>query len=93
MISFGVLVGAIAVIGFLFYRVISGFLLPLFLAALLVVIFQPWFRYFIAKCGGRIRLAAVLTTISAVVVGIGPLALVGALAAWELWPDGGSAGQ
>ena len=84
MVSFGVLVGAIAVIGFLFYRVISGFLLPLFLAALLVVIFQPWFLYFIAKCGGRLRIAALLTTASAIVVAIGPAALVGALAVWEL---------
>ncbi|MEO8165922.1 MAG: AI-2E family transporter, partial [Betaproteobacteria bacterium] len=90
MVSFGVLVGAIAVIGFLFYRVISGFLLPLFLAALMVVIFQPWFRYFVAKCGGRVRLAAVLTTISAVVVAIGPATLIGALAVWEIWPGGGS---
>ena len=78
---------------FLFYRVISGFLLPMFLAALLVVIFQPWFRYFIAKCGGRIRLAAILTTISAVVVAIGPATLVGALAVWELWPGGGTTGH
>lgn len=93
MVSFGVLVGAIAVIGFLFYRVISGFLLPLFLAALLVVIFQPWFRYFIAKCGGRLRIAALLTTGSAIVVAIGPVALVGALAVWELWPGDGGAGH
>ena len=93
MVSFGVLVGAIAVIGFLFYRVISGFLLPLFLAALLVVIFQPWFRYFIAKCGGRLRLAALLTTVSAIVVAIGPAALVGALAVWELWPGEGGTGH
>lgn len=89
MVSFGVLVGAIAVIGFLFYRVISGFLLPMFLAALLVVIFQPWFRYFKSKCGGRIRWAAALTTVSAIVVVIVPATLVGALAIWELWPGGG----
>lgn len=92
MVSFGVLVGAIAVIGFLFYRVISEFLLPMFLAALLVVIFQPWFRYFIAKCGERIRLAALLTTASAIIVVIGPATLVGALAVWELWPGDGAAG-
>lgn len=93
MVSFGVLVGAIAVIGFLFYRVISGFLLPMFLAALLVVIFQPWYRYFMTKCGGRVRLAALLTTISAIVVALGPAVLVGALAVWELWPGGGTTGQ
>ncbi len=93
MVSFGVLVGAIAVIGFLFYRVISIFLLPMFLAALMVVIFQPWFRFFLDKCGGRIRLAALLTTISAIFVAFGPAVLVGALAVWELWPGGGKTGQ
>lgn len=92
LVSFGVLVGAIAVIGFLFYRVISGFLLPMFLAALLVVIFQPWFRYFIVKCGDRVHLAALLTTISAIVVVIGPAILVCALAVWELWPGDGATG-
>lgn len=93
MVSFGVLVGAIAVIGFMFYQVISGFLLPMFLAALLVVIFQPWFRYFIAKCQGRVRLAAFLTTISAIVIVIGPATLVGAFATWELWSGTGRSGQ
>ena len=33
MVSLGVLVGVIAIIGFLFYRVISGFLLPMFLGS------------------------------------------------------------
>lgn len=93
LVSFGVLVSAIAIIGFLFYRVISGFLLPMFLAALLVVIFQPWFRYFISQCRGNVRLAALLTTLSATVVVIGPGALIGALAVWEISPGLGGGGE
>jgi predicted PurR-regulated permease PerM len=87
IVSFAVLVGVIAVIGFLFYRVISGFLLPMFLAALLVVIFQPWYRWFFVRCKGRVRLAALLTTISAVVVVVVPTTLIVLLAVWELYPD------
>lgn len=92
MVSFGTLLAAIAVIGFLVFRVISSFLLPMFLAAALVVVFQPWFRYFIGKCGGRIRLAAALTTVSAMIVVVVPTTLVGALAVWELWPEAGAKG-
>ena len=84
LVSFVVLVGVIAVIGFLFYRVISGFLLPMFLAALLVVMFQPWHRWFVHKLGGRVRVAALLTTASVVVVVLGPSALIIALTVWEL---------
>ena len=38
MVSFGVLLGVIVVIGALFFRVMASFLLPLFLAALLAVL-------------------------------------------------------
>ncbi|MBP90778.1 MAG: hypothetical protein CMJ64_29385 [Planctomycetaceae bacterium] len=84
VVSFVVLVGVIAVIGFLFYRVISDFLLPMFLAALLVVIFRPWHRWFVDKLKGRVRVAAALTTASAVVVVLGPASLIIALTLWEL---------
>jgi predicted PurR-regulated permease PerM len=93
MVSFGVLMAAIAVIGFLFYQVISGFLLPMFLASLLVVIFQPWFHYFLAKCGGRDRLAAALTTASVIIVVIGPAIIISALAIWEIIPEGAMIGR
>lgn len=84
VVSFIVLVGVIAVIGFLFYRVISGFLLPMFLAALLVVIFQPWHRWIVMKLKGRVRLAALATTASAVLVVLGPASLIIGLTIWEL---------
>ena len=93
MVSFAVLVGVIAVIGFLFYRVISGFLLPMFLAALLVVIFHAGHQWFIDRCGGRMRLAAVLTSICAVAVVVVPAGLLVRLAGWELPSRTTGAGQ
>ena len=41
VISFVVLLVIIGVIGTMFFRVMQGFLLPLFLAALIVVVFRP----------------------------------------------------
>ena len=49
LMSFVVLIGVIAVVGFLFYRVMAGFLLPLFGAAVLVVIFHPVYRWMLAN--------------------------------------------
>jgi predicted PurR-regulated permease PerM len=84
VVSFLVLLGVIAVLAFWFYRVISGFLLPLFLAALLVVIFRPWHRWFQVRCRKRVRLAAALTTASVIVVVLVPSAILGSLVTWEL---------
>lgn len=41
IVSFIVLLAFIVVIGALFYRVMIGFLIPVFLAAVLVVVFRP----------------------------------------------------
>ena len=68
MVSFAVLIIFIAFIGFMFYRVMSTFLLPIFLAALLVVIFHPLHKWITKRCGQRPRLSAVFTT--AAVLGI-----------------------
>lgn len=84
LVSFIVLLAVIAVLTFWFYRVISGFLLPLFLAALLVVIFRPWHRWFQVRCRGSARLAAALTTASVIVVVLLPAAIIGSLVTWEL---------
>ena len=48
MVSFIVLIVIIVLIGFLFFRVMAPFLLPLFLAALMVVIFHPLHRHILA---------------------------------------------
>lgn len=82
-ISFVMLVTIIIVIGFLFYRVMANFLLPLFLAALLVVIFRPLHRRLFVKLGGRVRLAAGLTTAIILLIVLIPLGLVLFLAVSE----------
>jgi predicted PurR-regulated permease PerM len=82
-LSFVVLVTIIVVIGILFYRVMASFLLPLFLAALLVVIFRPLHFWFLARCGGRSRVAAGLTTATVLLIVLAPIGLVITLAVNE----------
>lgn len=63
LISFAVLIAIIIVIGLLFYKVLIGFFVPVFLAAVLVVVFRPLHRWMLAKTGHRARLAAALSTL------------------------------
>jgi predicted PurR-regulated permease PerM len=63
LISFAVLIAIIIVIGLLFYRVLIGFFVPVFLAAVLVVVFRPLHRWVLEKSGQRARLAAVVSTL------------------------------
>ncbi len=62
-ISVGILVLATVVIGVLFFRVMASFFVPLFLAALLVVIFRPLYQRILDRTHGRTHLASILTTI------------------------------
>jgi len=83
IVSFFVLIAIICVIGFLFYRVIAPFILPLFLAALLVVIFHPLHRRVLTWCKERQRLAALCTTALVLLIVLIPLSFVLAMAAAE----------
>ena len=58
-ISFAVLLAIIVVIGALFYKVMIGFFVPVFLAAVLVVVFRPLHRWVCAKVGDREHIAAI----------------------------------
>lgn len=71
--SFVVLIVVIVVIGALFYKVMRMFFLPLFLAALMVVIFKPVHRWIYERCGHRKRLAALFTTAAILIVVLLPL--------------------
>ncbi|MBT4692880.1 MAG: AI-2E family transporter [Planctomycetaceae bacterium] len=62
LISFLVLIGIIVLSGAMFYQVMASFVLPLFLAAVLCVVFAPLHRYILRKYKARIRLAALTTT-------------------------------
>lgn len=63
LISFAVLIAIIVVIGLLFYKVLVGFFVPVFLAAVLVVVFRPLHRWVLDRCGQREQLSAAVTTV------------------------------
>jgi predicted PurR-regulated permease PerM len=76
LVSFLVLVVILVVIAVVFFRVMAGFFVPLFLAALLGVVFQPVFRWTLAKVGGYRYVAATLTTALVLVAILLPIGLV-----------------
>jgi predicted PurR-regulated permease PerM len=76
IVSFIMLVSILLVMGALFFEVMAGFFVPLFLAVLLVVMFRPVHRWFVDRCKGRERLAAGLTTLAILAIVMAPLLLV-----------------
>lgn len=83
MISFFVLVGIIAVVGILSFEVLRTFLLPLFIALLLAVMFRPLHEWFIRRLNGRAHLAAGLTTAGILLIVMLPMLWILARAATE----------
>ena len=85
VVSLAVLLVLIVLLGSTFYRVISPFLLPMFLAAVLAVICRPLQSYFLKKTGGRTAWAAALTTGSVTMMVVGPLMIGTFIAATNLY--------
>ncbi|MEM8668408.1 MAG: AI-2E family transporter [Planctomycetota bacterium] len=83
VVSVAVLIVGIIAVGALFYRVMAGFFVPLFLAALLVVIFRPVHQWFGLRLKGRHRLAALATTATVLMVVLLPVALLLSVAATQ----------
>jgi predicted PurR-regulated permease PerM len=83
MISFFVLVAIIAVVGILSFEVLRAFLLPLFIALLLAVMFRPLHEWFVRRCHGRAHLAAGLTTTGILLIVLLPMLWILARAATE----------
>jgi predicted PurR-regulated permease PerM len=83
IVSFGLLIVIILVIGGLFFKVMATFLIPLFLAALCVVMFRPLHVWIVSRCRDRQRLAAGLTTAAILLIVLVPAFLIGTLAAIE----------
>src|SRR5262245_16225825 len=83
LVTFVILLLILACVAILFYRVISGFLLPLFLAAILTVIFRPLHSWIFARCGRSPTLAAIITTLAILLVVLSPLGIIIALAVHE----------
>ncbi|MEE8453087.1 MAG: AI-2E family transporter [Thermoguttaceae bacterium] len=76
VVSFVVLVVILLVIAALFFKVMANFLLPMFLAVLLVIIFGPVHQWMVLKCKGRDRVAAGLTTGAILLLLIVPMLLI-----------------
>ena len=73
VVSFIVLLAVIILIGSMFFQVMVQFIVPLFLAAVLVVIFKPLHQWVQEKCGDRVKLAAALTTLAIVLIVLLPI--------------------
>lgn len=73
VVSFIVLLAVVLLIGSMFFKVMVQFIVPLFLAAVFVVICKPIHEWMLGKCGARKRLAAALTTLAIVLIILLPL--------------------
>jgi predicted PurR-regulated permease PerM len=76
LVSFGVLLGLVVVFGLLSLRVMASFLLPMLLAAMLVVIFGPLYRSIRDRTRWPEWVAAAVTTLLVVLIVLAPLSLL-----------------
>lgn len=74
--SFIVLLGILLAVAILFLQVMSAFLLPMFLAVLLVVMFRPVHQWILAEVPRYPRLAAGLTTAAILLIVLVPFAWI-----------------
>ncbi|MFI4875862.1 MAG: AI-2E family transporter [Blastopirellula sp. JB062] len=73
MFSFWALLAIVGVAAFFTYQVMSIFLVPMFLAAILVVIFRPLHDWIVRKLKGRNALAAGATTLIILLIVLAPM--------------------
>lgn len=83
IVSLVMLVVILLLMAGLFFRVMANFLLPLFLALLLVIMFGPLYRWFQDRCRGHARIAAMLTTVSILLAVLIPLLVLLVQAGYE----------
>lgn len=76
LISFYVLIAITVVFLVLFYRVLAGFFIPLFLSVILVVVFRPLHIWLLGKTKGRVQWAAGLTTLAILLCLLLPVGIV-----------------
>ncbi len=77
VISFLVLLAIVLLVGMLFFQVMAQFIVPLFLAAVLVVVFQPLHKWVRRRLPRRQRVAALATTLLILLVVLLPLTWLG----------------
>jgi predicted PurR-regulated permease PerM len=83
VISFIVLLAIVLLVGAIFFQVMAQFFVPLFLAAVLLVVFAPVQRWIGEHVPDRPRLAALLTTVSIILLVVLPLVWLG----WKAYVD------
>jgi len=76
LISLGVLLGLVVLFGLLSFRLMANFLLPMLLAAMLVVIFGPMHRWIRGRTGWPDWAAAALSTLLVVLIVLAPVSLL-----------------
>ena len=84
VVSFIVLVGILLFIATMFFKVMAQFVLPLFLAAVLVVIFKPLHMWVRDHLPGRLRISALVTTTLIMLVVLLPTGFLG----WNAYLEG-----
>jgi predicted PurR-regulated permease PerM len=77
VVSFFVLLAVLLLIGAMSFQVIAQFVVPLFLAAVLVVVFKPLHQWWEAKLPDRPRLAALCTSLAILLLVFVPSVLLG----------------
>lgn len=75
-VSFLVLVAILVIVSIIFFQVMAGFFVPLFLAALLGVVVQPLYRWTLVQCRGYRHVAAGVTTALVALIVLLPIGLV-----------------
>jgi predicted PurR-regulated permease PerM len=82
-VSLLVLVAILVIISIIFFQVMAGFFVPLFLSALLGVIVQPLYRWILAICRGYQYVAAGITTTIVALIVLLPIGLIVTVATLE----------
>lgn len=83
VISFIVLLAIVLLVGAVFFHVMAQFFVPLFLAAVLLVVFAPLHRWYRVRLPNWPHAAAMLTTVSIILVVVLPLVWLG----WKAYDD------
>jgi len=81
LVSFIVLAAIVVLFGVLFFQVMAQFLLPIFVAVTLVVMFRPMHQWLIDRLGGHVRISAGLTTAAIVLIVLSLVSIVALAAA------------
>ena len=85
LVSMLIILATIILLGIVFLRVLSPFLLPMFLAGVVAVICQPMFRYFMSRTKEKRLWSAGFTTLSFVAIILIPLVTMITIGSLQLY--------